>query len=183
MFCPILAKTDAEAQAKYKEDLSFGSEDGALALFGGWTGIDLARYDDDEELRHVESNVIRSAVEAWSKSTPNVAKWTKHTVANHIKVGGLGATVAGSASTVADAMEQWVAEADVDGFNLAYALMPGTFDDIVSVLLPELRRRGVFWDEYAGPGGTYRENLYGRFGQSRPPPDHPAAKLLWTANS
>ncbi len=59
MICPILGKTEEEAKAKYEEYLSYGSEDGAFALFGGWTGIDLSKYDDDEELRHVESNAIR----------------------------------------------------------------------------------------------------------------------------
>ncbi|CRK09314.1 hypothetical protein BN1723_009038 [Verticillium longisporum] len=123
----------------------------------------MAKYADDEELRHVESNAIRSAVEAWSKSAPGVAKWTKHTVGNHIK------------------MERWVAEADVDGFNLAYALMPGSFEDIISDLFPVLRKRGLLWEGYAVPGGTYRENLRGEKGAARPPPDHPAAKFHWKA--
>ena len=59
MMCPVLGKTDDEAQKKYEEYRSLGSIEGALALFGGWTGIDLAKYHDDEELRHVESNAIR----------------------------------------------------------------------------------------------------------------------------
>lgn len=59
MMCPVLGKTPEEAQAKYEEYRSLGSIEGALALFGGWTGIDLSKYDDDEELRHVESNAIR----------------------------------------------------------------------------------------------------------------------------
>ncbi|KAG7113237.1 Dimethyl-sulfide monooxygenase like protein [Verticillium longisporum] len=163
LLCPVIASTQEKAQARYEEFLSFGSEDGALALFGGWTGIDMAKYADDEELRHVESNAIRSAVEAWSKSAPGVAKWTKHTVGNHIK------------------MERWVAEADVDGFNLAYALMPGSFEDIISDLFPVLRKRGLLWEGYAVPGGTYRENLRGEKGAARPPPDHPAAKFHWKA--
>lgn len=181
LLCPIIGKTREEAVAKYDEFVSYGSADGALALFGGWTGIDLAQYGDDEELRHVESNAIRSAVEAWSKSVPGVPKWTKHTVANHIKVGGLGATVAGTADEVADEMERWVREADVDGFNLAYALMPETFADVVEHLLPVLHSRGLFWDGYAVEGGTYRENLYGKRGIARPPADHPAAKYHWKA--
>ncbi|KAF3345386.1 hypothetical protein VD0002_g6376 [Verticillium dahliae] len=181
LLCPVIASTQEKAQARYEEFLSYGSEDGALALFGGWTGIDLAKYGDDEELRHVESNAIRSAVEAWSKSAPGVAKWTKHTVGNHIKVGGLGATVVGTPEFVADEMERWVAEADVDGFNLAYALMPGSFEDIISDLFPVLRKRGLLWEGYAVPGGTYRENLRGEKGAARPPPDHPAAKFHWKA--
>lgn len=182
MLCPIIGKTQEAAQAKYDDLIQYGSEDGALALFGGWTGIDLAKYGDDEELRHVESNAIRSAVEGWSKSSPGVPKWTKHTVAHHIKIGGLGATVIGTPVHVADEMERWVREADVDGFNLAYALMPTSFEDVIDHLLPVLKKRGLFWDDYAVDGGTYRENIYGKQGLSRPPTDHPAAQYHWTAD-
>jgi alkanesulfonate monooxygenase SsuD/methylene tetrahydromethanopterin reductase-like flavin-dependent oxidoreductase (luciferase family) len=80
-------------------------------------GIDLAKYGDDEELRYVESNAIRSAVEAWSKSTPGVDRWTKHTVAKHLSIGGLGATPIGTPAQIADEMQRWVDEADVDGFS------------------------------------------------------------------
>mgnify|MGYP002717731710 CR=1 FL=1 len=59
LLCPILGKTEEEAVEKFKYFRSLGSIDGALALFGGWTGIDLDKYGDDEELRHVESNAIR----------------------------------------------------------------------------------------------------------------------------
>ncbi|PVH97303.1 Nitrilotriacetate monooxygenase component A/pristinamycin IIA synthase subunit A [Periconia macrospinosa] len=161
LICPIIAETEEAAQAKYEDYVQYGDTDGALALFGGWTGIDLDVYGDDEELRHVESNAIRSAVEAWSQSTPNIPKWTKRTVAKHISVGGLGATAIGTPVSVADELERWVAEADVDGFNIAYAIKPGTFVDVIDLLLPELRKRGLFWDEYERRGGTYRENFYG----------------------
>ncbi|CAG8271080.1 unnamed protein product [Penicillium salamii] len=213
LICPVLGKTEEEAIEKFKHYRSLGSIDGALALFGGWTGIDLDTYGDDEELRHVESNAIRyeefikvanhadrfsSAVEGWSKATPGVAKWTKATVGQHITVGGLGATPVGTAAQVADNMERWVEEADVDGFNLvraleiqlqtltnfdeqAYAIKPGSFKDIIDLLIPELRKRGLFWDDYAAPKGTYRENLYGEPGQSGPPADHPASKYRWKA--
>jgi FMN-dependent oxidoreductase (nitrilotriacetate monooxygenase family) len=117
LFCPVLGRTEEEAEAKFAEYRDLGSIEGALALFGGWTGIDLNQYADDQELRHVESNAIRSAVEGWSKASPSVSKWTKTTVAQHITVGGLGATSVGTPQQIADELERWVAEADVDGFN------------------------------------------------------------------
>lgn len=62
LLCPILGKTEEEAVEKFKYFRSLGSIDGALALFGGWTGIDLDKYGEDEELRHVESNAIRYVI-------------------------------------------------------------------------------------------------------------------------
>jgi FMN-dependent oxidoreductase (nitrilotriacetate monooxygenase family) len=124
MFCPVLGRTEGEAQEKFSLYRKLGSIEGALALFGGWTGIDLNQYSDDEELRHVESNAIRSAVEGWSKASPGVAKWTKITVAQHITVGGLGATSVGTPQQVADELERWVADADVDGFNFVRSSIP-----------------------------------------------------------
>ncbi|KAI1073621.1 putative xenobiotic compound monooxygenase, DszA family [Whalleya microplaca] len=181
LICPIIGRTEQEAAEKFEDYQQYGSTEGALALFGGWTGIDLATYADDQELRQVESNAIRSAVEAWSKASPSVPKWTKHTVAKHITVGGLGATVVGTPSQVADEFERWVAEADVDGFNIAYAIKPGTFIDVAELLIPELQQRGLFWDDYAVPSGTYRENLYLSKGRTGPLDAHTAAKYRWKA--
>lgn len=59
LLCPVLGQTEEEAWEKFRYYRSLGSIDGALALFGGWTGIDLDQYGEDEELRHVQSNAIR----------------------------------------------------------------------------------------------------------------------------
>ncbi|MCP5883073.1 5,10-methylene tetrahydromethanopterin reductase, partial [Klebsiella pneumoniae] len=61
--------------------------------------------------------------------------------------------------TVADELQSWVEETDVDGFNLAYAVTHETFRDVVDLLVPELQKRGVFKQEYRE--GTLREKLFG----------------------
>lgn len=63
----------------------------------------------------------------------------------------------------------------------AYTIFPQSFKDIVDLLVPELRARGLIWSDYAKPGGTYRENFYGQPGQTGPPEGHPAAKYRWRA--
>jgi hypothetical protein len=63
----------------------------------------------------------------------------------------------------------------------AYALKPGTFVDVIELLIPELRRRGLFWEDYLVKGGTYRENVTGQIGQKYPADDHPAARYHWKA--
>ncbi|UNI18439.1 Alkanesulfonate monooxygenase [Purpureocillium takamizusanense] len=177
----ILGRTEEEALAKYDDYKQYASLEGALALFGGWTGIDLNEYGDDEELRQVESNAVRSTVEAYAKFSPANSKWTKHTVAEHVSLGGNGPLFVGTPSQVADGLETWVREADVDGFNFAYVVFPQSFEDIIELLVPELRKRGLFWDDYAVPGGTYRENFYRKPGQKYPPAEHIAAKYHWPA--
>ncbi|KAK3689290.1 luciferase-like domain-containing protein [Podospora appendiculata] len=178
---PILGRTEEEAQAKLREFRQYASHEGALALFGGWTGMDLDQYGDEEELREVESNAVRSTVEAYARFSPSNAKWTKHTVAEHVSIGGNGPIFVGTAAQVADGLETWVEETDVDGFNFAYALFPQSFQDIIELLLPELRKRGLFWDDYAAPGGTYRENFYGKPGQKYPLDEHVASTYQWKA--
>ncbi|PVH70357.1 bacterial luciferase-like protein, partial [Cadophora sp. DSE1049] len=85
----------------------------------------------------------------------------------------------GTPEQVADEFEKWVEEADVDGFNIAYAITPGSFGDVIELLLPELKKRGLFWYGYEVPGGTYRENLYATEGQSGLPVNHPAHGYRW----
>lgn len=124
LICPVIGRTEVEANQKHRDFIGLGSTEGALALFGGWTGIDLSKYRDDEELRHIESNGIRSIVEGWSKACPHVGKWTKITLAEQIVVGGLCATVVGTPEAVADELERWVKIADLDGFNFVCTSYP-----------------------------------------------------------
>ncbi|KAK3400430.1 luciferase-like domain-containing protein [Sordaria brevicollis] len=158
---PILGKTEEEAREKLAEYRN--------------------RYGDEEELREVESNAVRSTVDAYARFSPPGSKWTKHTVAEHVAIGGNGPIIVGTPEQVADGLENWINEADVDGFNFAYALFPQSFQDIIDLLLPELRKRGLFWDDYEVPGGTYRENFYGVEGQKYPLGEHIASKYQWKA--
>lgn len=87
-------------------------------------------------------------------------EWTIDDLAQFVSVGGRGPVLAGSPQTVADHLEEFAAEADVDGFNLMYATMPGTFVDVVDHLVPELDRRGRTAPKPA-PGTTLRERLGG----------------------
>ncbi len=70
-------------------------------------------------------------------------------------------------------MQEWVDDTDVDGFNLAYAITPGTFVDVVEHAHPgAAAARGVY-PEGPTPGRTLRDKLFGR--GSRLPDYHKAA--------
>lgn len=116
--CVVLGRTQEEAEAKYAEYAGYGDVGGALALFGGWTGYDMDEYGEEEELRLVQTNAIRSYMEGLGKHQPKVGKWTKRVLGEHLIVGGLGGTIVGTAGVVADELERWMEEAGVDGFNI-----------------------------------------------------------------
>ena len=143
----IVGDTDREAQAKWQEYKQYVSYEGALALLSGWTGIDSGEYQPDQVLKYLHTNAIQSAVEAFSTADPN-RQWTVQALADWAGIGGFGPLVVGSAQTVADELQSWVEETDVDGFNLAYAVTHETFRDVVELLVPELQKRGVFKQEY-----------------------------------
>ena len=63
----------------------------------------------------------------------------------------------GNLRQVADQMEEWFTAPACDGFVLAATSMPGAYDDVVRLLVPELQRRGLFHKDYEGP--TLRDNL------------------------
>ncbi|SEG54372.1 FMN-dependent oxidoreductase, nitrilotriacetate monooxygenase family [Thermomonospora echinospora] len=171
LFTAITAPTDAEARAKYDDYLRHSSYEGAMALYGGWSGLDLSEYDPDEPLEYVRTDAVHSALEIFTTIDPD-RRWTPRDIAEYLAVGGIGPVVAGSPATVADELESWVEETGIDGFNLAYAVTPGTFVDFVDLVVPELRRRGRVPEEYAG--STLRENLLGT-GVRRLREDHPGA--------
>ena len=155
----ITGATSAEAKAKYESYLSHTNTDASLALLSGWTGIDFSRCDPDGALEYVENDAGRTALASFTKSDPN-RQWTVREAAQFVALGGRGPVFVGSAIEVADEMESWVDETDIDGFNLAFAVIPGTFRDIAQYIVPELQNRERYRTEYSA--GTLREKLFGR---------------------
>ncbi len=179
MMTVIVDETSAKAHAKYDEFKRLGSEKGAQTLMSGWMGIDLSTYDLDDELGVVDSNAMKSVVEAFSAVGNDGRPWTIGDIARWGTIGGEGPTIVGSPAEVADELQAWVDETDVDGFNLAYAITPGTFVDIVEHLVPELQRRGVYPTEPVP--GTLRKRLFGR--GDRLPDNHRGASYRVRAGS
>jgi FMN-dependent oxidoreductase (nitrilotriacetate monooxygenase family) len=158
MLTPVVAETSEAAAEKLRSYQELVSVPGAFALFGGWTGVDLAELDADEPLTYADSDANRSALASFTTADPDRA-WTPRDLAGFIGLGGRAPVVSGSPAEVADELERWVTEADVDGFNLAYTTTPGTFADFARLVVPELRARGRVPAERRP--GTLRENLGG----------------------
>jgi FMN-dependent oxidoreductase (nitrilotriacetate monooxygenase family) len=68
-----------------------------------------------------------------------------------------GPRFVGTGRDVADQMQEWFDGDACDGFVIAATHTPGAYEDVVRLVVPELQRRGVFRDRYAGV--TLREHL------------------------
>ncbi|KCY50071.1 LLM class flavin-dependent oxidoreductase [Acinetobacter nosocomialis] len=154
----VTDETDAKAQAKFKEYQSYGSYDGALTLLSGWSGVDFSQYQPTDKVEYIQTNAIQSLLDSYVNADPERV-WTIEEIANWNSLGGNGPVLVGSAETVSDALQQWVEDTDVDGFNLAYILAHQTFAEVVEFIVPELQKRGVYQNSYAQ--GTLREKLFG----------------------
>jgi len=65
--------------------------------------------------------------------------------------------VLGTASDIADALEEWYRAGAADGFNIMPQTLPEELNLFVGEVIPELQRRGLFRTRYEG--ATLRENL------------------------
>jgi alkanesulfonate monooxygenase len=83
-------------------------------------------------------------------------------------------TFHGSPEQVADYMEEWFVKEACDGFTLLPPYTPGCLDDFCEFVVPELRRRGLFREDYEGT--TLRDHL------GLPRPESRYAKKTAAAN-
>jgi len=169
---PIVGVTQEDAQRKYELARSQSSIEGALALFGGWTGIDLSTYDPDERLAEIESDGMQFLARFFS-SVDTTREWRIRDIWDWLAIGSIGPVVVGDARHVADELQRWVEEGGVDGFNIGAVYAPGAFVDFVDLVCPELQRRGLLRTEYEGT--TLRERYFGP-GQRRLSDDHVGAR-------
>jgi hypothetical protein len=58
---------------------------------------------------------------------------------------------------------------------------PGSYEDFVELLVPVLQERGIMWNDYAVPGGTFRENLRRKAGDKQLPANHIGSNFRYDA--
>lgn len=158
MLSIVVDETDQKAHAKFKDYQKYASHDGGLTLLSGWSGVDFSQFKPQDKVEYIHTDAIQSLLNSYVKSDPNRI-WTIEEIAKWTSIGGNGPVLVGSAATIADRLQEWVEDTDIDGFNLAYILAHQTFEDVVNFVVPELQRRSVYQTEYRT--GTLREKLFG----------------------
>ena len=183
---PPLPEIPPDAPPLIDSLLKYASEEGGLAQWCANSGIDVSKLDLDhllttDDIPHAQwQRLAQTFAYNLQYSGEDVPPLTVRNLGKLVAIGGTGAMPKGSPSQVADILQEWVDIADVDGFNLAYVVSPGSFEDIAELLAPELRRRGLL-EEIPGENDevlTYRERIYGK-GQKGLRSDHPGFRYKY----
>ncbi len=149
----VLGNTPAEAEDRCAEYERFADAEAAMVQSAGSMGVDFAALAEDEPIRMTGTQAVVSNLAALTAGPV----LTKAGFRARLRLGGRQAPVVGSAAQVADTMQDWMAQADLDGFVLARTVTPECFTTVVDLLVPELQRRGAYKTAYAA--GTLREKL------------------------
>lgn len=155
----VVAETTEEAHRKFENLAQYWSPHAAKAQYGGSSGYDLAKYKNLEELfeyKHTEHGQSRAA--SLTKDAPK--KLTVRDVLSRFEILDSKNVIVGNPREVADAIQFYFEETGVDGFNYAPFISPGSLEDFITFVIPELQARGIYKREYEE--GTYREKLFGK---------------------
>ena len=154
---PIVGSSRAHAQEKYEQLQELINPLVGLAMlkrsFGDLSAMDL---DGPVPAPNLENVGLRSSAQMYYETAQREGLSIRQ-LYKRIGMAQEHLTVVGTGQDVADQMEAWVDEEAADGFNIAPTHLPHGIDDFVEYVLPELRRRGRFREEYEG--NTLRENL------------------------
>jgi FMN-dependent oxidoreductase (nitrilotriacetate monooxygenase family) len=155
-----VGETEAAAQEKRAVIEATARDVDALVLLSEVLNYDFASKPIDESF--TDEELAEFSFQGFRDRVIRHSGRKNPTVRDFINVSGRGTVkehpmFCGNPNQVADQMEEWFTAPACDGFVLAATNMPGAYDDIVRLLVPELQRRGLFQREYAGP--TLRDNL------------------------
>lgn len=151
----VVAPTKAEAEDRFAEVRDLLHPSVALADVEYWTGTDLAHLPLDSPLPPpLETNASRGAqLEIYRRAQRDGL--TVGDLAWEVAEGD-GAVI-GSPTDVADHIEELFTAGAADGFTVSFPWLPTTLTAFTDLVVPELRRRGLFRTEYEGT--TLREHL------------------------
>src|ERR1700712_4070092 len=76
----------------------------------------------------------------------DVLLWMPRSLGKAVELGASGPVPTGAPAEITNGMELWMEIADLDSFNVGHITNPGTWEDVVELLVPELRARGQVRD-------------------------------------
>ncbi|WP_158746559.1 LLM class flavin-dependent oxidoreductase [Acidisphaera sp. L21] len=150
---PIIGRTAAEAKAREAELNQYIVPQYGLTQLSQHFNIDLFAYPLDGPMPELPAPESINGGRSRAQIYMDMARRGNLTIRQLIQAIAFARghdTFAGTPMEIADHMEQWFTSGACDGFNLLGPTLPADFHAFVALVLPELRRRGLFRTEYEG---------------------------------
>ena len=161
---PVVGRTESEAHEKFEELQELVDPEIGLLLLGHLLGdIDLTGCPIDGPLPELPPS---NAGLTRRENLVGMAKRENLTIRQlyHRVTGGRDHwKLVGTPAQIVDQLEERFRNQAADGYIVMLTHMPAALEDFIMLVVPELRRRGLFRSEYEGR--TLREHL----GLPRPP--------------
>ncbi|GAA1914223.1 LLM class flavin-dependent oxidoreductase [Nocardioides lentus] len=153
---PFVGETESIAREKQAVHHELADPISGLMTLSVHTNHDFSQHDLDSPVEDLEVSGTQGLFDV-ARRLSRRDSLTLRDIGRLYAQGVLLPQVVGTASQVADQLEESFLGGEADGFMLSCATSPGTFEDVVDQVVPELQRRGLFRTEYAGR--TLREHL------------------------
>jgi alkanesulfonate monooxygenase len=119
-------------------------------------GVDASHFELDAPLPELpRTNASQSGQDALVAQARRESLTVRQLAQRVSGYGGL--KMVGTASEIADTMQDWLETEACDGFNVMFPTVPAGLNDFVDLVVPELQRRGIFRTAYQG--STLRDHL------------------------
>ncbi|UHC19692.1 LLM class flavin-dependent oxidoreductase [Methylobacterium currus] len=156
-FLPVVGRSLKEASERLSELDRWTPIESAMPLLEERIGHSLSGYDLDGPLPDLPiSDQLRSRAELLTELARREGL-TIRQLALRVAAGRGHHIVLGTASDIADRMQEWFETGAADGFNVMPPYFPGGLDAFVAEVVPILQERGLFRTEYEGT--TLRDHL------------------------
>lgn len=123
--------------------------------------VDLSQFDPDAPFPEMVDDVVTET--SMRRTMWELARGNRWTLREAFRFwlggdGGLGVpALIGTASDIADELEEWLDYGACDGFNLGFPTVPHGIERWNELVAPELRRRGLLPERHEG--ATLRERM------------------------
>jgi alkanesulfonate monooxygenase SsuD/methylene tetrahydromethanopterin reductase-like flavin-dependent oxidoreductase (luciferase family) len=154
---PVVGRTRQEAQDKYGELQALIHPEAGLAGLSRTLETDLRGVDVDGPLPPINIESLSQSRAVGMVEAARRDNLTVRQVYERLLVSKGHRQLIGSATEIADSLQEWFEGGACDGFNIMPAMMAGGLPDFVELVVPELQRRGVFRRAYEGV--TLRDHL------------------------
>ena len=154
---PYVGRSRQEAQDKHDRLLALIHPEAGLSALSKMMEVDLMSADVEKPFPALDVEKLTQSravgiVETARKEGLNIRQ-----VYESLVVSKGHRQIIGTASELADTLQEWFEAGASDGYNIMPPMMPNGLDDFDELVVPELQRRGLFRTAYRGH--TLRDHL------------------------